>query len=274
VAQAQAGSPRMIFYLGTHEAHWLGRASFPLFVSHMRLRQRKTLPRAACRWALDSGGFTQLSQHGNWTFTPRQYAASAHRYAGEIGHLDFAAPMDWMCEPFILARTGRTVTEHQIESVNSYLELRMLDDTLPWIPVLQGWQPDDYLRCADLYAAAGIDLAAQPRVGIGSVCRRQDTALGDWIIRSLAPLRLHGFGIKTGGLLRSGHRLASADSMAWSYNARRHPPLPGCAHKSCANCPAWAARWRQRALIRLAAADAAGRQGDLFDPDEDWRQPA
>jgi hypothetical protein len=79
-------------------------------------------------------------------------------------------------------------------------------------------------------------------------------------------IRLHGFGVKTGGLHLYGHRLASADSMAWSYAARRQPPLPGCAgHRNCANCLAYAARWRARIL---AAHAARGRQLTLFDDQE------
>jgi len=260
----------LTFYLGTHETSWLGRVNFPLFISHHRLAKRRSLPRAACRWALDSGGFTQLSQHGAWTITPREYVTAARRYRDEIGRLDFAAPQDWMCEPFILARTGRTVADHQAETVSNYLELRTIAADLPFIPVLQGWTRDDYLRCADLYARAGIDLAAEPRVGLGTVCRRQDTGAAGEIVRSLAPLRLHGFGVKTTGLLRYGHRLASADSLAWSYNARRNPPLARCTHASCANCLTWASRWRTGVLAKLTENAAAGRQGDLLDLDERW----
>lgn len=260
----------MKFYLGTHETHWLGLMGAPLFISHMRLAKRKTLPRALGPWALDSGAFTQLATHHMFTATPRQYVEAVARYANEIGSLDWAAPQDWMCEPFMLERTGLTVADHQRFTVENYLELRALGDCLPFIPVLQGWRRDDYLRHVDMYEAAGVDLAALSRVGLGSVCRRQGTGEADAIIRSLAPLRLHGFGVKTTGLLRFGHRLASADSMAWSYNARRNPPLSGCTHQSCANCSAWATRWRQRILAKLATAETAGWQGDLFDPDERW----
>ncbi len=86
----------------------------------------------------------------------------------------------------------------------------------------------DYLDCVRLYASAGIDLAALPRVGLGSVCRRQSTAEIAVIVAALARrgLRLHGFGVKTGGLHLYGHQLASADSMAWSYTARRALPCP------------------------------------------------
>ncbi len=74
---------------------------------------------------------------------------------------------------------------------------------------------------------------------------------------------MHGFGVKTGGLHLYGHLLTSADSMAWSYAARHLPALPGCTgHKNCANCLAYATRWRTRVLGRYAA---RGQQASLFD---------
>ena len=80
-------------------------------------------------------------------------------------------------------------------------------------------------------------------------------------------LRLHGFGVKTGGLHLYGHLLLSADSMAWSYAARRAPALPGCTgHKNCANCLTYATRWRADVLGRYAA---RGHQASLFDG-SDW----
>jgi len=124
------------FYLGTHQPHWLWTARFPLFVSHRQLaRRRRPLRPAACRWALDSGGFTELSLHGRWVTSAAEYADAADRYSGQLGRLDFAAPQDWMCEPAILARTGLTVREHQERTVASYLELRARRRTCrssPW----------------------------------------------------------------------------------------------------------------------------------------------
>ncbi len=35
-----------------------------------------------------------------------------NRYRDEIGCLLWAAPHDWMCEPWITAKTGLTVAEH------------------------------------------------------------------------------------------------------------------------------------------------------------------
>ena len=258
----------MVFYLGAHQPQWLWRAGFPLFVSHRTLGRRKQIRPALGRWALDSGGFTELSMHGKWTTPADDYAAAVTRYAEQVGRLDFAAPQDWMCEPFMVARTGLSVREHQERTVANYLELRRIAPALPFMPVLQGWHLADYLACADLYAAEGIDLAALPLVGLGSVCRRQSTGEIAAIAATFARrgVRLHGFGVKTGGLHLYGHQLASADSMAWSYTARRRPALPGCTgHKNCANCLTYATRWRARILTSYAA---RGWQPNLFDDQE------
>jgi hypothetical protein len=55
--------------------------------------------------------------------------------------------------------------------------------------------------------------------------------------------------------------------MAWSYAARRAPVLPGCTgHRNCANCLAYATRWRDRIRI-LTGTASRGCQASLFDPD-------
>lgn len=252
----------MTFYLGTHEPSWLARTDVPLFISRRRLTSRSRLPVALGPWALDSGGFTELNLHGRWETTAAQYAAEAERFAAEVGQLAWAAPQDWMCESFVLGKTGRTVREHQDLTTASYLELRALAPGVPWAPVLQGWSIDDYLGHADQYHAAGIDLSAATIVGVGSVCRRQGTReIADLLaILAAKGLRLHGFGLKLAGLARSADSLASADSMAWSFRARRSPPLPGCTHRSCANCQRYALRWRSRIEHVLARP----RQAALF----------
>lgn len=73
------------------------------------------------------------------------------------------------------------------------------------------------------------------------------------IVHSLASigLRLDGFGVKAGGLVRYADCLASADSHAWSFEARRSAPLARCTHANCANCLRYAAAWRGRTLARL-----------------------
>lgn len=238
----------MQFYLGSHRPNWLELAGVLLFVSNSVLSIRRRLPRAIAPWALDSGAFSQIKRFGQWTMTPREYAKMVLRYRDEIGRLEWAAPQDWMCEPAMLAITGYDVPEHQRRTLENFLELRSIDPDLPMIPVLQGWDVDDYRRHWEQYEAAGVVLTDEPLVGVGSVCRRQHTSEIERVFEALQPLRLHGFGVKTGGLAKYTDLLASADSMAWSYNARRNPPLPGHGHKNCANCLPFALRWRERIL--------------------------
>lgn len=250
------------FFLGTHQPHWLARSEVPLFVSRRRLDGRKTFPRARAPWALDSGGFTELQMYGTWALSARTYAAEVRRYADEIGMLRWAAPQDWMCEPIVIgggkvkgimfAGTGLSVAEHQRRTVDNLIELRSIAPEIPWAPVLQGWDRDDYRRCWDLYDRAGVDLCREPVVGVGSVCRRQHSDEAFSIFESLRPLRLHGFGLKLRGLAKSAQHLASADSMAWSFAARHLPPQCGKAtHKNCANCYEYAMQWRAQIMPTL-----------------------
>jgi hypothetical protein len=261
------------FYLGTHMTGWLWdpAADFPLFVSHRRLAGVRKLRPATRGWALDSGGFTELSTYGEWRTGPHEYAQAVARYDAQIGHLEWAAPQDWMCEPWLTEKTGLTVDEHQARTVENYLTLCGLwpqcsDRDSPFMPVLQGWSLADYERCAGRYAAAGVKLAGYPVVGIGSVCRRQNTGEIGAIVAAFTPwLALHGFGVKTGGLAAYGHLLTSADSMAWSFDGRRSAPLPGHTHKNCANCLDWARAWRGRLLAQVEAPGAEHQESLALD---------
>lgn len=254
----------LLFFLGTHEVSWLGRTDVPLFVSHRRLARQATWPRALGPWALDSGGFSELSLFGAWRTSAADYATAVGRYIDRIGGMAWAAIQDWMCEPFMVERTGLSIAEHQRRTVDSYIELRELAPSVPWAPVIQGFGYADYHDHVRQYAAAGVDLGAAPVVGVGSICRRQGTDEAARILGSLSALglRLHAFGLKTLGLRKIRDEVASADSMAWSLNARRNPPLAECRHKSCANCLRYALRWRGGVLATASA--PLWRQTELF----------
>ncbi|MGW2841924.1 deazapurine DNA modification protein DpdA family protein [Streptomyces sp. NPDC001493] len=281
------------FYLGTHMVNWLWeRDLFPLFqgvtffVSRVRIATRVSrLLRALHPYCIDSGGFTELQRHGRWTLTAPEYVAEIRRYLAELGASScrWVAPQDWMCErQVIFGGAGRrgvlfhgtqeargvapgapeqdmttAVRTHQRLTVDNALELRALAPDIPFILVLQGNTFEDYTHCAQLYTEAGIDLTAEPVVGLGSVCRRQGTSEIGRIARHFATkgVRLHGFGVKTLGLASYADALVSADSMAWSEDARYSAPLPGHTHRSCSSCPDWAVRWHRRIVRQHLAPD-------------------
>jgi hypothetical protein len=90
---------------------------------------------------------------------------------------------------------------------------------------LQGFTPDDYVSHLRQY---GGRLECGAWVGVGSVCKRNGDprAILDVLvaIKSVRPdLQLHGFGLKTIALRWGTIRalLFSADSMAWSFAARK-----------------------------------------------------
>lgn len=246
----------MDFYLGTHQPHWLRLYKVPLMVSRRTLAPKKTKPRALAPWFRDSGGFTELQMIGAWGVGPKQFVREARQDAEEVGLIEYCAPRDWMCEPIVLkggwakgvyfVGTKLTVPDHQRRTVADYLDLVQRAPELPWVPVLQGWDMDDYLRCLEMYDKAGVALASLPRVGVGTICRRQGTEEAARILGRLEAegLKLHAFGLKGTGIPNVAPFLTSSDSLAWSYAARRKPPLPGCTtHKNCANCAKFAMQW-------------------------------
>lgn len=177
------------------------------------------------RWMLDSGAFTTITRDGGFKRPVAAYAAQIRRWA-EVGWLVWAVAQDYMCEPAMLQKTGLTVREHQQLTLERYDLLRMADCArVPILPVLQGFRPDEYARHVEMY---GTRLEVGARVGVGSVCKRNaDPREILHVLRAILSgrpdLRLHGFGLKLTALRHPGIRqqLASADSMAWSYQARK-----------------------------------------------------
>lgn len=211
----------MIFYVGLHhpgDAQHFERA----FISVNTLR-RRLKPVPCSEWIMDSGAFNELS---NWG----RYRHSVAEYAGEIGRwrgngLIAAVTQDYMCEPRIIRKTGLSVAEHQRLTIERYDALLFFVHDVYVMPVLQGYTVADYLKHIDDY---GERLGHGAWVGVGSICKRNGKVKQIEVILSgikakRPDLRLHGFGIKTTAL-GSGvvlDCLHSADSLAWSWAARR-----------------------------------------------------
>lgn len=219
----------MEFFVGIHQpsdAHRVGSA----FVSVNRLRASAKRPARKSgfgvgRWIMDSGAFTTIKTHGGYPEPAAAYAAEIKRWAGN-GELLAAVSQDYMCEAAMLAITGKTVAEHQRLTIERYDELLACDTGGVYIlPVLQGYAPADYVEHIRQY---GERLTPGMWVGVGSVCKRNGNraAIEDVLlaIKAARPdLLLHGFGVKITSLGSELVRklLHTADSMAWSFSARK-----------------------------------------------------
>lgn len=216
----------MRFYCGLHQpsdARHFDRC----MVSVARLWNRRS-DFDVREWMMDSGAFTEVAKHGGYRHTAAEYAAKIARWC-RCGQLVAAVSQDFMCEAFVLARTGGTVESHQRQTIERFVailrEMERLEVGTYLLPVLQGFRPAEYVAHVEMY---GDLLPAGAWVGVGSVCKRNGdpSQIEDVIlaIHSARPdLRLHGFGLKLTALrsdvVRS--RLFSADSLAWSFSARK-----------------------------------------------------
>lgn len=272
-------------FLTVNTVSWLwrtdtGLADVPMCISRNRLAGYGGRLKEAVvpELLIDSGGFTELKHHGRHRLTPEQFVTEIRTFLAHLapGQRVRVAQQDWMCEEVVIYG-GRTkdgtfvgtrpgidpdgvmsfdelVHEHQRRSVANLVELRRIAPDLDIIPVVQGFTLMQYARHAGMLEQAGIRLADEPLVGLGSVCRRQGSRDIEQIVRYLARLgiALHGFGVGVKGLEMYGDRIASSDSNAFSYNGRVKVGL--CPHgvvKREANCPVKAREWWDGAQARL-----------------------
>lgn len=233
-----------MFFVGAQGAHWLDRATLPVMLSYARLVERAApLPTSNVPWFLDSGVFTSRPDRLN---TPT-WAWTAQRLAAEAGSLVAVSTLDWLCTPSALAHSGLSVEQAQQRTCRSFVELRETASELPWVPTLQGWTADDYSRHVEMYERSWrVQLDVEHLVGVGSIAVRQHTSTARSIIEAIRRAgveRLHVFGAKRSGLAAWGASVSSADSMAWSYAARRGEGHCGGPHRDCRNCQAFAELW-------------------------------
>lgn len=221
------------FYVGLHQPSDAQR--FERCCIHIGRLMGRQKPLGCEDLLLDSQAFRILELHGEHQFSPAEYAALAAGIAKLCGRVVVVA-QDYMCEQYIFQKrfehTGVrfSVADHQRLTIARYDELHFYAarEGLAVMPVLQGYAPHEY---ADHIRQYGRRLARGAWVGVGSVCKRNSdpSAIRDVLYaikRERSDLRLHGFGVKRtaltwhGGALQAA--LYSADSLAWSYNARRN----------------------------------------------------
>lgn len=212
----------MRFFVGLHQPSDAKHFD-AAFVSVGRLRNRKSDFEVG-DWIMDSQAFSTIAMHGGYPHPVEEYAAHIRRWKS-CGNLLAAVSQDYMCEPVMLNKTGLTVAEHQRLTIERYDALLRCETGCYIMPVLQGYEPEEYVSHIRQYGAR---LAHGAWVGVGSVCKRNASPclILDVLIaiKTERPdLGLHAFGLKTTALAHGTIRalLETSDSMSWSFEARK-----------------------------------------------------
>jgi len=249
------------FYIGVETITNIPYAKEYFMFSITQLMKRKTnFDSMGKTWMLDSGGFTMLHKYGKYLMTVEEY----------LKKVDFLKPtyfiiMDWMCEPTCICKTGKTVKKHIELTVQNHINIKDKNYTSSQlVGSIQGWNIEDYLYCIDLLKKYGL---IEERMALGTMCKRQKSSemiKYITIIRENLPswVKLHGLGIKIGFFkyFTATKMLYSADSMAWSYEARflgkcLKDKMNNCLinnmkcfrkSKNCANCGVYMRDWLER----------------------------
>lgn len=219
------------FFVGLHQPS--DAKHFSRCCIHIGRLETRQKPLGCEELILDSQAFRILELHGEHLLSPTEYARAARRVAQLCGRV-VVVTQDYMCEEYIFQKRYEhtdvrfTVTDHQRLTINRYDALYFHAGRLGLtvMPVLQGYTPAEYVDHIRQY---GRRLRAGAWVGVGSVCKRNSDPVAIRAVllaikRERPDLRLHGFGVKITALASPTVRqmLYSADSMAWSYNARRN----------------------------------------------------
>lgn len=212
----------MRFFIGLHQPSDAKHFD-AAFISINRLKSRRSGFDVG-DWIIDSGAFSTIFKYGGYPDPPEVYAEQIKRWK-DNGNLLAAVTQDYMCEPAMLAKTGLSVLEHQRLTIERYDALQRCATGCYIMPVLQGYEPEEYIAHVRQY---GDRLAHGAWVGVGSICKRNNSpclilAVLVAIKMERPDLRLHGFGLKIIALANGTIRalLETADSMAWSFSARR-----------------------------------------------------
>jgi hypothetical protein len=167
----------MLFFVGlddVYNAHHVDSCC----ISVNRLRRRRS-PFQVGKWIMDSGAFTTLARHGGYQDEPDVYAAEIRRWS-KNGELLAAVSQDYMCERFMLERTGLTVDDHQRMTIERYDRLHNYDlGGVYLMPVLQGYAPADYVRHIRMYGhrlGIGLGSGSDPSASAMATCRRSKTS--------------------------------------------------------------------------------------------------
>lgn len=185
----------------------------------------KTTRRYAKTLLIDSGGAPEsIIKNNGYNRSDIEYL-----HFVRVVKADYFVLRDYPCEPQVLRKFNVTVKDQIHRTLDHHLKLIELYErsevkATP-IPVIQGWEVEDFLYCVDMFKEHG--LLNFDYIAIGSTCRRHQVKQTQKIIlavREAVPrkIKLHAFGVKLSVLDHKAvwDALYSADSSAWDFLSR------------------------------------------------------
>ena len=182
------------------------------------------------KWFLDSGGFSLLTKWHDYPFSLDQYVWLIKRKKP-----DYAAVMDYPCEPELtISIKADSLCKNINLSVDERIDLTIKNTEAilnnydikktKILPVIQGWNTNDYRRCIDLLHKKEL---LSDYVAFGSMCRRMSlNQVRKYVVKLTDHLwgyvdaKVHFFGFKLSFLkdIVIQERVYSCDSAAWTHN--------------------------------------------------------
>lgn len=237
----------MDFYVTSHEGyparlmppgyHWLFPASSWFDNTRRRFKPLR-LPLHIDYYGVDCGGFVASRIWGDYRYSADQYIEWIETF---LLPPQWAAIQDFCCEDELTAGKSGIIKERQDKTTANIIQYwqKYREAEWVWIPTVQGWQIEDYIRHAlelkplimewfDYYRSRAQDDLF--RVGIGTLCARPFSGDIQAIVNAVADIlpgvRFHLFGVKL-QVLKSQvalPRIASVDSAAWNgiFGKDRH----------------------------------------------------
>lgn len=187
----------------------------------------KGFPRApqfpeGARAAADSGGFVaSFKWGGKYPYTPAEYVEWLNTWNPE-----WAATMDLCCEEPLTSGSKAIIHDRQDKTTNNarHLWREYGDRPWMWVPTIQGWDTEDYVRHAIALKPLLEEMRAyygeKFKVGIGTLCARASNKQIKEIVEAVSGVlpgfKFHLWGVKldAAGLLTLPV-VASFDSAAW-----------------------------------------------------------
>jgi len=181
--------------------------------------KKPVLPASVTQRGADSGGFVASRIWGEYRYTLAQYVGWLTSWQPQ-----WAATMDYCCErelSLVTRERQEKTTQNAWQAWRAYRSA-----SWAWVPTVQGFAPDEYRRHAHELAPLLCEMQAQYRdnphwrVGIGTLCRRDDVVMVQRIVdavRAVLPgIPLHLWGIKLDALRSIDlAQVISTDSAVW-----------------------------------------------------------